>query len=191
MSVELYDDALLEKIRGVYSNTVFASTERAFQACAELNNGKVKLPLLSLSNFHYTISLPMLNTAAFRRGRSTEYTDESKSEVRKQRTISLDINYQLDVWADRKKTVDSIVRELLFWFLENPQIIIENPDGRDFQFSLIFDQDVENNSDVMSFEQLGRIYRMTIPMRLDNAVLISMGSLKTVFENPVFIELEE
>ena len=192
MSVELYDSALLTKIQGVYENTVLSPPERAFQACAELkkNNGKVRLPLLSLYRFRYTLSLPMLSTRGIRRGRNISYT-EDKSEIILQKTIPLDIEYQLDVWTDNTKTVDNIVRELLFWFLENPDITVTNPNGMDFQFSLIFDHDVENNSDVMSFEQLGRLYRMTVPMRLDNAVLFSMGSVKTVFDNPVYIEIDE
>jgi len=51
-----------------------------------------------------------------------------------------------------------------------------------YRKTIVIDQDLQDNSDIMSFEDLGRIYRLTFPFYIDNARLIQHKDVKTVLD---------
>lgn len=180
MSVTLYDNALLEKIKPVFNNVVISPPDMAFQRSAELNKGDVKVPLLSIYRENYTLNRDNFNMMRTRRGRKTEYVNSEKSGVRMVKSLPIRIDYVLDVWAKEREVVDKMVAELLFWLVENPMITITIPNTTDMtqDFKLTI-EDMTDNSDVMSFEERGRIYRVSIPFYIDQAQLYATEDLKT------------
>jgi len=193
MSVNLYDEAVLNKFKGIFYNTVYAQTDMAFQASAELdkNQGKMRLPLFSIYCMNYTISLDWLNWGRTRVGRRSRFTDtENYTEMEREQTVPMRLEYQLDVWASTRSDLNDIVRELLFWIVQNPTFVVENPlNGEKYNFNLYISSDLQDNSDVMTHESRGRIYRMTIPLMVDEAVLFKVYDIKTVLEPLIEIEV--
>lgn len=198
MSVTLYDNALLDKFTnpetGVFENTVLSPPDEAFMRCAELpaNGGQVKLPLISIYREGYTINLENWNYRRFRIGQKQSYPDpNTKTEVTMVRTLPIKIEYQIDVWATSKTQVDAIVRELVFWLLDSPYVKIEVPNS-DYRPEVSFKiEDIVDNSEIMSFEERGRFYRMTIPIVFEEAHLFCFNNLKTVLEVPVELSIDE
>lgn len=187
MSVLEYDKALKSKIQNVFDNVVLAEPDMAFKRSAELpeNEGKVKLPLLSLYRENYTILLESVNQRAFRRGKKVAYPNEDSddySTVQMMESLPVRIDYQLDLWADRRDTVDNLAAEVLFWLLGNPKIEIPVPEtDRTMEFSFWF-EDMQDNSDIMSFEEKGRLYRITIPLYFDEARILRTDEIKTALD---------
>ena len=54
-----------------------------------------------------------------------------------------------------------------------------------YQHTIVIDQDLQDNSDIVSFEELGRIYRITFPFYLDHVNLVQHHEEYTVLEVPI------
>lgn len=191
MSVTLYDDALLEKFREIFDNVVFSPPDRAFKRKSEINQGKVEFPLISLYRENYTISFENFNFRQLRRGQEIQYMNDDKSIVQMVESLPLRIDYQLDVWAEDRKLVDKMVCELLFFMLTHRTVNITVP-GTDKEFTFDFQlEDISDNSDIMSFEERGRVYRVTIPFYFDNAHIFMLDNLDTVLDIDISVEIDE
>ena len=285
MSVYYYDDSLLYKFKNVFSNTVLSPTDRAFERASMLphNNGNVSFPLISIDRENYSINMSFFNEFAKRRGERARYLNEGKS-LQMERSIPLRIDYQIDLWAKDRRTLDKLMEEILFWITDTPQVevispivkLIETPEklstgvylyelddeeGHDkkyysyhkhlnvvthkdnyairpeppnclkvsqsewddaidyikeeeidlsgyneitwedmveiietleiptHKYTLVIDQDLQDNSDIMSFDDLGRIYRMTFPFYIENARLTQHDEVPTVLEIETEISL--
>lgn len=49
-----------------------------------------------------------------------------------------------------------------------------------YRFTIVIDQDLQDNSDILSFEEIGRIYRLTFPFYVTKARLMQTEKLYTV-----------
>lgn len=196
MSFYLYDKAVMTKLLDIYGNVIYAPTEMAFRRSAETpeNGGRVKLPLLSLYRPQYSVNLRYMNrNTMVRRGRRTAYdTEESKESLNYTTSVPVYLEYQLDIWAMSQEDLDDILRDLLFFLYDKPKISVTNPlDNKQYYFNLYFEQDLIDNTDVMSQENVGRIFRATIPLRVDEAILFAVRDIKTVLESPVYIDIDD
>lgn len=197
MSIPLYDDAVIEKFESVFENVVFSEPDRAFNRSAEKRgvqgeDVEVKLPLISIYRENYTIDLERNNLRWRKRGRKVGLNDEeTKAEMAE--SLPVRIDYQLDVWAKGRREVDFLTVELLFWMLDNPEIQLDLSEDFD-DFSPYFNwklEDVTDNSDIMSFEDRGKYYRVTIPFYFDEAMVFRPDRLKVVNNVEVDLELDE
>ena len=110
MSVIFYDTALKEKFKEIFDNSFFAPTDEAFRECAKVNNGKVKLPMISFYRpMGFTINWSRFNEAAFRGGypiKQIRSHPDGKQGILKDLPVRL--NYQIDVWSATKSTCDRL-----------------------------------------------------------------------------------
>lgn len=194
MSVIYYDTALKEKVKEVFNNTFFATTEEAFKECARINNGKVKLPLISIFRpMGFTINTSRYNEDAFRRGyfiKKIRDHPDGKMQVMKELPVRL--QYQIDVWTATKSDCDRLTEELIMWLLYRPYIEFVNPRvdlqkhdeengsvSKTIKTALKIEETIQDNSEVMSFEDRGRYYRNTFEIFFDEPRLFSYST----FEN--------
>lgn len=164
-TLELYDEALLQKLKKLYTNVIGTFPDRAM---FESNNkSKVSLPLISMYRLQNDINFSggISHSAAFRGYRTG---DEQRTRV-----IDIDLLYTIDIWADKRNEADQLFYDLVYLLWTKPNIML-NMEGteNDKLFSLrlveqssssnLFEQSVENN----------RIYRYTLTYSVNEAKLM-------------------
>ena len=166
-SLKLYDVSFTDKLKAVFPNTVYSSTDEAFEVAS--TEGKVKLPLISL----YRLENPplyeeMYNHAESFRGRMTSYSAKSSVSCM---TLPVDLSYQIDIWAKSRDQLDTIFCELLFFMKRNPNITI-NVEGLGSQdFGTILTDSNTSDTDYSGFKDIGRLYRMSLTYEIPTAKL--------------------
>lgn len=164
-TLELYDEALLQKLKKLYTNVIGTFPDRAM---FESNNkSKVSLPLISMYRLQNDINFSGgINHPAIFRGYRTG--DDQRTRV-----IDIDLLYTIDIWADKRNEADQLFYDLVYLLWTKPNIML-NMEGteNDKLFSLrlveqssssnLFEQSVENN----------RIYRYTLTYSVNEAKLM-------------------
>lgn len=164
MSFKLYDEALKEKITSVFDNFIMAPPEQAFTRSNE--EGKVKLPLISAYRMSNPINFEDYNHYETMYGRQTLATKEGFLYTQ---GVPVTITYQVDIWAQLREYADGLYRELVYYFMQNPDLSIKLPNTEQeykFFFKLT---DVETATDYESFSDKNVIHRYTLTYEIDEA----------------------
>lgn len=186
MSLELYDSSVLEKIKLVFPNTVWADSDplKQREKVAKDNleeNDKgyltVRVPYLSIERPQTSIALTTFGSDP---GIRTGFL--GKDYVRT-KLFPIDITYNFDIVSDSRKEVDAIWRELLQYFYEAPQIII-NVEGKEYFFYL---QLIETMSDpsTTEFSETGRLWRQQITCSIPQANLFFAQKTYPIKQIPI------
>lgn len=170
MSVYLYEQSLVETLRKITGDdrVHVITPDRAIQYLAQFDKDKVQLPAIMLSRNSVRLNDYRNHYAALKGDTSRV---EEDATVVKAKIIPITINWSLDVYAVDRYTCDEIVRELVFYFITNPRQFITVPYDLDLvqEFDVFLDQDIEDNSDLVNFPNLGEYFRETLSLYTDNA----------------------
>ena len=203
-SVGLYDEALYNKINAWVKDgrvRILAPDEslRLFQISSDDNNDKpVTLPLISLSRasnieISYTHKRPltfdgmMLDHVQVPEGKTDQELDEwfkaGKAKSIQLNAIPMVLNYQLDIYAKERSTVDEYLRNFIFNFINNPKVTITIPyNGINYKHDCNVQvlSPIQDNSDIPSRLFSGQLYRWTIGLVIDDAYLFSASIENTL-----------
>lgn len=190
----LYSKVLLDKIRDLVADTetpVFVTDlgDNMFRRSVLGSNSgteEVKLPLIGLSRTGWRLSRDK-NYAMLKSGISRDLFEDDDSqefsaitfkETRNNRptivqAVPIEIDYQLDVVTRTLIENDMIVREIFFYFLQNPTLMVRVPYLLDFNHTVnfIIGDEIENNSDIESKERNGFFTRQTLSFTTEGAYL--------------------
>lgn len=177
MSTYLYDNALIDKIKGWTSNsdiTIYApnDTKRLFEVIADTNNDRsIKLPLISISRKKgYQIT----NTKSRPLSYDGLTLDASIEKSIQLNAIPIQLSYQLDIYTRYFKEADEYARNLIFNFINFPalSIIIPYNDYKILHKSVVeIASDVEDNSDIPERFIHGEFTRLTLNLDIVDAYL--------------------
>lgn len=190
--ISIYDEAFRDKLIKVFPNVIIAPPERAFERSEQ--EGKVQLPLVSLYRMSNPIDLTDYNMyEAFSGKRVPIPKDEDAFLLEK--SISMTINYQLDIWAQWRSHADGLFREIVYYLLREPNLEIKIPEfgGAISTFALKY-LDCDQPTDYESFEDKNVIHRYILSYEVPRAKLFYKGQefinalIKQMKNfNPVFI----
>lgn len=180
MSIKLYDDALLSKLKNwtldtsIFLTGVNEST-RLFSSIADKSNDKpIQLPLIALTRpGGFTIE-EKLKQPKSHNGTLISYNEERGARLN---AIKISIPYQLDVYARYQEEADEYIRNIVFNIINYPLVRIEIPyhDLGIFHDSNIrISSDVEDNSDVPERLITGQFKRYTLSIVIDDAYLFDV-----------------
>ena len=168
MDLTSYDNALKTKLLDVFPNVVNSSEDKALEY-SEDDRAMVKLPLISYWRLSNPLSQSYNNSFGVQRGRTVRQLNSNHNLIYKE--IYLTLTYQIDVWSDRRYEVDEILKELLLYFEEEPYLSVKE-DNNDIPFDISFDiTDIVTDIDLSSFSDRGNLYRQSITIEIDRAVL--------------------
>ena len=178
MSLEQFDKALERKLKEVFENVLMAPPDDAFARSNKA--GKVNLPLITAYRMSNNIEWAYYNQHAAFRGQRTgivfkdtpDTTPEERYEVldryRVSQTLPVNINYQIDIWAQLRQYADDIFRELTFYLMHFPNLYVDIPSSDNpLVFSLNL-TDVDTSTDY-EFDDTNTIHRYTLTYEIPHA----------------------
>ena len=158
-SLTLYDEALKNKIQSVFDNVVISEPDLAFKRAGERKGekGKVKFPLLALFREDETINDENFNYRRLRSGVRNQRFGNKDQAVQAIKQIPVRLDYQLDIFTEKKVVADKIMEEMLFWLYTDLSIVVTPPETK---LVLINDKLFINNyrikDDIYSVEVIDR-----------------------------------
>jgi len=177
MSTYLYDDALVNKIRGWTKDTqlqVYGPDEvnRLFTVVAdETKDSPIKLPMIAISReTSYTVGSVVKRPLSHKGIPSS--IDRSGAVLLN--AIPIRLLYQVDIITRHYKESDEYCRNFIFNIINFPKIQVEIPY---FNQNLLHDSSITlspdiNNTSSFSIRQVpGQLYRYTLKLSIEDAYL--------------------
>lgn len=177
MSLKLYDDALIEKLKywTQDTNITIVSPEqsaRLFKVIADTNNDKpIQLPIIALKRIGgYTILHPTKTPLSFD-GATLDANTEKASQLN---AIPIRIPYQIDIYTRYFEEADQYARNIVFNIVNFPKVSVSIPYNNE-QFihdsNIRLEGEVEDNSDIPERLIPGEFTRFTLKIDIDDAYL--------------------
>ena len=170
MSFQLYDHAMKRKLETLCHNVKMAPPEKAFKRSNK--SGKVELPLVSVYRISNPPNWDNYNQHETFFGR---YNRRDAEQYTLTEGLPVIITYQIDIWAYEREDADGLYREIMFYFLQNPNLKIDLPTADqqlDFALQLT---DVETATDYDDVDDRNMIHRYTLTYELPNARIFMEG----------------
>ena len=177
MSVYLYDDAFIEKLKKWTDGTqvhIYSpdDTKRLFEVVADTNNdATIKLPILCLRR---KSGLNVLNTNKQPMTFNGMVIDGNGTQCITLNAIPIDVTYQLDIYTRYFKEADEFLRNLTFNIINYPKLAVKIPyNGVDFEHNgfIRMSNDIEDNSNIPERLINGQFTRLTFNISIDDAYL--------------------
>lgn len=180
MSVELYDEALLRKLKNWTEDTnihLFGVNEssRLFSVIADTTNDKpIELPLIVLSRPGGVVIKDKYKQPKSYYGKLSGYTDKAGARLN---AIGIEIPYQLDIYTRYQSEADEYMRNIVFNIVNYPLVNIEIPYhdlGLTHDSNIRLVSDIEDNSDIPERLIPGQFKRYTLGINIDDAYLFDV-----------------
>ena len=178
----IYHQALVDMIGKVFKgHVVYEQVDLAFDYAQKHNKGKVEFPYISvyaspnieisaLNNNYQAIKYgaPMVNEVPIYDdyGKETGVTNKVSKNVK---NLYINIEYQIDVWAVDRQTVEEVTQELVFWLYENRELSI-NYYGQELIFTFTVGDNIVDNSDIINHETNNKLYRMSLNILVTGSI---------------------
>lgn len=180
MSVRLYDDAIVEKVKSWIIDKDLKvlspdDTARLFQMKADINYDEpLKLPLIAISRdpgieLGYKHKKPMSFDGMM--------LDANYSKSLQIDAIPMTLSYQLDIYTRYTYEADEYMRNFIFNFVNHPKIKVHLPyNGVDYEHwgNINLASTIEDNSDVPQRLFPDQFVRWTIRFTIDDAYMFSL-----------------
>jgi len=169
MSLHLYDTALLNKLKSVFENVVDASDEKALQL-SEDSEAMVYLPLISFWRLNNNLSTEYAQAPLKNLGRrGTRMINDAKLVNYE---LAFNLEYQIDIWSDRRSECDDLFTELVLFFLQEPNLVIYDENAKQEYVLPVTITETVTNVDLTQFSDKGNLYRQVITLSVPNAPVL-------------------
>lgn len=192
-SVADYDKSFVQKVQSVYPNTRYAFAEWALKESAKTNQEQLAVfPLISLYRLGYIYNRGMYSFADKFLGRDM-WQNQSAMTSTTARTIPVSITYQIDIESNLRETMDDLTSELIM-FMEISPVLEINPESinapEPFRFDIVYEDGPIDNTDIMSMETSGRIYRNTLFYVVPEARLLVKNNFNLVQQLQISVQVD-
>lgn len=177
MSVYLYDEAFVEKLRYWTKDAQIQvygpdDTRRLFEVMAQsTNDSPIQLPIICLRR---KTGLTVGRTGKRPMTFDGLTIDRSIDVAAKLNAIPIEVSYQLDIYTRYFKEADEFLRNIIFNIINYPKLTIEIP-YNDFDLKhngfIRMASEVEDNSNIPERLVSGQFTRLTFNITIDDAYL--------------------
>ena len=162
-------------------HVVYEPVDTAFDYAQKTNHGKVEFPYISIYALpNIEISNLNNNYQAIKYGAQIasevpiydEYGNETGTTNKVSKSVKnlyINIEYQIDVWAVDRQTVEEVTQELVFWLYENRELSI-NYYGQELIFTFVVGDNIVDNSDIINHETNNKLYRMSLNVLVTGSI---------------------
>lgn len=178
----IYHEAVKKLIKSSFSGqVVLEEVDAAYDNAIKQVKGKLQFPFISL---YPTPTIEFENSKnsfpSYNRGSEMftqvpvfdEYGNYKGSDdkvAKNVKSLYINIEYQIDVWAIDRQTAEEVIRELMFWFYENQELSVTFY-GQPLTFTFTVGNNIQDNTDLVNYESNGKIYRYTTNILLSTAI---------------------
>ena len=181
MSLKLYDEALVAKIKKWINNSSSITltspdeTRRLFESKADKSGDKpITLPLIAITRGK-TITVQNTSKKPTTFDSATLFANENK--VVSLSNVPIGLNYQIDIYTRYFAEADEYMRNFVFNIINYPTLNIEIP-YNDINYTHTSNirllSEIEDNSDIPERLIAGQFTRFTISITVDDAYLWSV-----------------
>ncbi len=191
----LYGEALKKLLNSVFTgNVILEPVDTAFEYAIKQSGDDLKFPFISFypnpnvqidrknnSMSNYSEGIEFQNPISiFNEDGSYKGTNERLSKLVK--FLYILIGYQIDVWATSRLEAEQVTQELIFWLYHNQQISTEYQ-GVLLDFSFDVGDEIVDNSDLLSYNNRGKLYRYTYNIQVHATLLRSENYFNVIKPN--------
>lgn len=173
-----YDKAVYDLIHSLYDNVYYGSPDEIFSINAKKNEGKVVLPFISVYRLpDFSINTDMANDSFLRTGWISHSDNSRGIEFRDQivtkHGMPVTLEYQIEVYATKRDVCDGLTAELMMYLRSHPYVDVQLMDmGKKIQqFNFDLQESATDNTDIMGFDEAGRMYRLSLTGEITEAVV--------------------
>lgn len=178
----MYHEALKRLIQSAFSGqVVLEQVDTAYDNAMKQVRGKMEFPFISLyptptiefenskNSFpSYKLGSPMYTEVPVFDDYGN-YIGSDDKVAKNVKSLYINIEYQIDVWAVDRQTAEEVIRELMFWFYENQELSVTFY-GQPLVFTFSVGNNIQDNTDLVNYESNGKIYRYTTNILLSTAI---------------------
>lgn len=177
MALNDFDVAFTNKVKAWFSNTIFANTALIYNVAYNLVDDpttELRFPLISIYRPSGFSQANLQNFAARKRGIEYYYDDLTKKAINA-RFITVNLVYQLDIYAKNQESLNSITENIMQAFNFDQSISITQHDEKNDQdYVESYDITYDNGPAEMSeFQNDDRVYHYALTYSILNARLLN------------------
>lgn len=148
---------------------------------AQIQNDEIKFPIVALTRVADSVDSNRMNFTRAHKG-TFSVIDPSTNELYYEKSIPIDLQYNLTVLTTNTADMDEIVRELIFKYISMYFLTITLPYecSRKVRFGVIVDSSKTIDKSSGSFEYLenGQLYQTIIPLKCEGCVMVTYTPVK-------------
>lgn len=186
MSIRLYDEALLNKIKKWTSETNLTitspdETRRLFQSKIDISNDMpIQLPLIAISRGK---TIDVQNTSKKPTTFDGLTLEANKVGIKSLNQIPIGLTYQIDIYSRYMEEADEYLRNFIFNIVNYPKldiIIPYNNINYTHTSNIRMQNEVQDNSDIPERLISDQFTRFTIQIFIDDAYIWSVPVRSTI-----------
>lgn len=196
MSINHFDNAMLNKVKTVWDNTIYANTAATYNAVytgsADATK-ELKFPLLNIYRPDGYTQSPNQTIAARLQGlKLGEYIDEVTGDTITARFLVVNVAYQIDIYAKTPEDLDNITDDLMHMFSLSPTLTVKQTDKAGLvEYEETYEINyVRGPVPHDTFDNDDRVYSQSIAYELKNIRLINFRRNKLIKEVDVRTVIE-
>lgn len=179
----VYDNAIVEDLRKSFNpNNVpnpavsVIDPEQAVDLAAQIQQDKIKFPIVALTRVSpIGIDSDLKNFTKLKKGVPTTF-DNIENLVYHERSIPINLSYELSVFTTTVADMDEIIRELLFKYASMYFLTVTIPyeSKRQIRFGISIedDENIDIKSTASNYISEGKLHTCSIRLNCEGCVLI-------------------
>lgn len=181
-----YGIALQKILQEVFTGSViYEPVDTAFEYAQNQTKNNIKFPFIS---FYHEPSIEIdkskMSFPSYHRGKlfekavairddNNEPTGNENEKISKSvQNLYITMRYIFDIWGTTRNTAEKVAEELLFWLYSNQELTIKYF-GQDMTFTFNISDNIVDNTDLTSYHEKGKLYRMSLSVSVDAALFRS------------------
>lgn len=178
----VYDDAIVEDLRKSFNpNNVpnpavtVIDPENAIGLAAQIQEDKIQFPVVVLTRSpNIPVNESTRNFTKTKKGVPTTF-DDKNNVLYHEKTIPIDLSYELSAFTTNTADMDEIIRELIFKYSSMYFLTAKIPyeSKRNIQFGVIMDSDgIEQQSTSSTYISEGKLHASSVTLKCEGCVLV-------------------
>lgn len=178
----VYDDAIVEDLRKSFNpNNVpnpavtVIDPENAIGLAAQIQEDKIQFPVVVLTRSpNIPVNESIRNFTKTKKGVPTTF-DDKNNVLYHEKTIPIDLSYELSAFTTNTADMDEIIRELIFKYSSMYFLTAKIPyeSKRNIQFGVIMDSDgIEQQSTSSTYISEGKLHASSVTLKCEGCVLV-------------------
>lgn len=179
----LYDQVIAEDLSrcidpdsGAETHVKVIGPEGVLPVIAQIQEDKIKFPLLCLFRNDSTIDTRRTNFTAMKFGVAT-VVDPTTHMIYSEKVMPINLSYELTVLATNTVDMDEIIKELLFHYSNTYFMTIKSlpyESNRSLKFGVVVDaESIKKTSGALEYIQGGALYQTQLTLNCEGAVYLS------------------